>query len=293
MTENNTTRFLIIGYQRSGTTVISHLLRGHPDVSSLGGELRIEPFFSQGTRVFTGGYASEDAKAHGHAMLFDALAGEAQAEQTHALGAKTVCNSPKDAERIVRTVSEHMPDLKVILIRRDDLVAQYGSTMEQLRTGVSHSWYQKWQGNNAKSLRIGKWLFERYVLVVLQTYDKLRTLKATNPVLEIGYEDFSADNDKTYRELLGFLGLHYVEPAWLASKKVLPSPDSYIDNYYDMKADMQALKHRFDNGGISPRFDFALKLYKRVHDALNLSRQFRKHRNRIRRQLINARAIQE
>ena len=55
MTENNTTRFLIIGYQRSGTTVISHLLRGHPDVSSLGGELRIEPFFSHGTRVFTGG----------------------------------------------------------------------------------------------------------------------------------------------------------------------------------------------------------------------------------------------
>lgn len=291
--KENSTRFLVIGYQRSGTTVLSLLINGHPNVSSLDGELRIDPFFSLGTRTFTGGYASKIAAKNGHSLLFNALTSENYDDQTIACGAKTVCNAPKLANKIVKTVSNHLKDVKIVLIRRENLVAQYGSAMEQKRTGVSHSWYRNWKGQNAKKLKINKLLFKRYVLVVLATYDELRKLARTNQILEISYEKFNQNKDSVYGDILNFLDLPYIEPSWLSSKKVLPSPENYISNYKEIEMVLQETKREYENSRITLITDIGLKIYTRLYNMLDLVGRYRILRNRRRRRLINQGKISE
>lgn len=289
----NKTRFLIIGYQRSGTTVLSQIINGHPNVSALDGELNVHPFFSLGIRIFTGGYASENAVKNGHSLLFNALTSECLNDNTLALGAKTVCNAPKLANKIVKTVSNHLNDIKIILIRREDLVAQYGSMREQKRTGVSHSWYKNWKGQTAKKIKVNELLFKRYVLVVLATYDELRRLSKNNQILELSYEAFCQDNDSIYRDMLSFLDLPYEPPSWLSSKKVLPAPDRYVSNYKEMQMVMQRIKNDYEKGLIASHVDIGLKIYTRLYNMLDLVGRFRAIRNRRRRRLINQGKIQE
>ena len=70
--DSDPTRYLIVGYSRSGTTVIHLALKGHPQVSAFNGELRPEPFFSLGISAFNGSPAgnSEVELQRGHRAVF-------------------------------------------------------------------------------------------------------------------------------------------------------------------------------------------------------------------------------
>ncbi|NNG00362.1 MAG: hypothetical protein HKM93_13330 [Desulfobacteraceae bacterium] len=233
MTEK--TRYLIIGWSRSGTTITHLAIKGHPNAAALNDEMKIEPFFTKGISSFTHGNDYPEEKQKGYSALFDALTLIRSTDQTTAHGVKIACNSHKIARHLVRVLQENMKDLKVIIIVRKDLVAQIGSALSGKKSGIMHSWYKGYERRKVKQLRISKWRLTSFALNVRKMYDVLRELKKTHDLLEIQYEDLLENPGRFYSTLFNFLNLPAMEPIWIESKKVLPSPENYIKNYHELK----------------------------------------------------------
>ena len=240
------TRYLLIGYSRSGTTVVHLALKGHPNVCALNDELRPEPFFTKGISTFTHGADFEDEKEKGFSAIFDAITLIRANESTLANGAKTACNSHVSANVLVGVLQKYMRDLKVVIILRKDLVAQNGSGIIGKKTGIMHSWYKGFEGRKVDQIKINKWGFIGYVHDVHRMYGELSELKRTHDVLEVWYEDLLSEGNEFYYKIFRFLGLPEIEPTWLASKKVLPPPQDYIANYSQLNYEL----HRYENGSL-------------------------------------------
>ena len=150
------------------------------------------------------------------------------------------------ARKVVNVLQNHLKDLKVLIIYRKDLVAQYGSAVHAKKSGIWHSWYKECDKMKASKIKISKWRFIAYVARVVKMYDALKELKNTHDVLELYYEDLILDPSNFYRKIYQFLNLPIVNPTWLKSKKVLPPPQDYIFNYEEMVS----LQRDLENGTV-------------------------------------------
>lgn len=235
-------RYIIIGSARSGTTVMHLALMGHPNICALNDELKVAPFFTGGISTFTYGNDLDTEKQKGYSALFDALTMIRANSSTIAHGMKTVCNSKKLAETIVDVLQKHLQDVKVIVVFREDLVAQYASAESARKTGIMHSWYKGFGNRTVSLMKVNRWRFIAYALSVLRMYGVLAKLKKTHDVLEVRYEDMLKDAEQFYANLFSFLELRAMEPTWLTSKKVMPPPEDYIDNYAAMRKQLERIK---------------------------------------------------
>ena len=195
-----------------------------------------QPFYDEGLAVFTGGYLNKIKTAHHHRVLFDAITTLRVTGATRYHGAKTVVNSPRGARSIVAVLRRAFPGIKIVMVRRNDWVAQYGSVLQRARTGIAHSWRkgkdgQPWMPGEADPVSINPLLFRLYAMRVHETLEELDALRATHPVHVLGYEAYCRDPDAGYRAVLRFLELPYVAPTWMFSQKVSPPPRSFIRNY--------------------------------------------------------------
>lgn len=250
------TRYLVIGYSRSGTTVTQHLISGHPKASGFVGEIKPDPFFTKGIEVFTHGKAPRD-KEQEYPALFDAMTLINSNEETIANGGKTACNSSIKAQKIVSTLQKYLKDVKVIIIRRNDLAAQYGSGMHGQKTGIMHS-FNKGYDNNRKihMLKPNKLRFISHARSVYAMYDALDELKETHDVLEVNYEDIISDLKTFSNNVFEFLNLPVVDPVWLKDKKVMPPPEDYIKNYRELTE----ISKKIRNGELPSHIIFLSKL---------------------------------
>ena len=82
-----TVRFLVVGSQRSGTTVTQAVLRGHAEVSIPMEETRPD-LLTDGYRACTYGLETYASRCRMNGRLFDALAGCLADERTRAMGLK-------------------------------------------------------------------------------------------------------------------------------------------------------------------------------------------------------------
>jgi hypothetical protein len=249
------TRYLVIGYSRSGTTVVHLALKGHPNVCALNDELKPEPFFTKGISTFTHGADFKDEKEKGFSAIFDAVTRIRANENTLANGAKTACNSPELAKAVVAVLQNYLRDLKVVIILRKDLVAQNGSGIIGKKTGIMHSWYKGFEGRKIDKIKINKWRFIAYVHNVHRMYNELSKLKKTHDVLELCYEDLLSGEIEFFPKIFRFVGVPEIDPTWLSSKKVLPPPQDYITNYTGLKTSLQ----RYENGTMPKHVLFAAR----------------------------------
>ncbi len=240
------TRYIIIGPNRSGTTVVHLAVEGHPNATALSDEMRVSTFFTRGIRAFTYGSELPEERQRGFSALFDAITLLRGSPDTMAYGAKVATNSPRLARVIVETLQDSLPDMKVIIMARRDLVAQYGSLLHMRRSGILHSWYEGFKTLKVRKMRISKWRFLTYCIGIEGMYRTLLDLKATHDVLDVEFEDLLSNPSVMYARLFQFLGLPAVEPNWVDSKKVLPPPDRYIKNY----AQLRVLLEKFRQGNL-------------------------------------------
>jgi LPS sulfotransferase NodH len=241
-------RYLIIGSARSGTTAIHLAVLGHPNAAGLVDELKIDPLLTQGRYTFTRG---RDPKRDRDCMLpavYDALTTLNSDSDTQVHGAKVVCNSVKMARRLVSVLQQQLPDIKIILIRRRDLVAQFGSGLIGRSTGVMHAWNPGAKDRQIEPIHIDRWQLTAFAAGRLRTYDVLDTLSTSHDLLGVDYESLLNEPDDLYRSLYRFLGLPEMQPDWMAAKKVLPPPDRYIRNYAAMRERLRAIERGEING---------------------------------------------
>ena len=270
-------RYLIVGCGRSGSTLIHLLLKGHPNIAALNDELNVSPFFTKGISTFTFGSDLVKEKNLGFTVLFDAVTSISAEDHTTSHGAKCVCHSPTQAWAVVDTLQKHLKDLKIILTIRNDLVAQYGSLVQAKKSGIYHSWYRGFENRKINKLRINKWLFFTYAINCLDILKVLSELHKTHDVIECLYEDFLVNPASVRKQVFNFLDVPQVDVTWLNSKKVMPDPDKYIENYSEMTSLLGQLRAEHARDDLSPMTIALSKTITRQHRRIvNVMDRFRK-----------------
>ena len=238
-------RYILVGPARSGTTVTHLALKGHPNVSAVRDEVRIDPLFTQGMGAFTTSgktYLSEQEQENHISAIFDAITTLEADQNTIASGLKIAVSSPKLASQLVECLQTYMKDITIILTVREDIVAQYGSGLRSRATGQSHSW-RKAKGNGDFTVNIAEDKFVSYANEILNVLEVLQKLKSTHQVIEINYEKNILPNMyEAYYKLFEALGLPQVEISWLNSSKVAPPPEEYILNYVNLRDILEQIK---------------------------------------------------
>lgn len=230
----NYLRYLVLGLGRSGTTAIHFALKGHPNVSALNDEVKVE-FFSEGLSTFTQRDDNELEKKTGYNLLFDSIAGIFANKETKAIGMKCVPADVKATKILTNAIRKHFPDIKIILLNRKDITAQYGSMVRAQTTGEWHSWRQP-EHPSTTQIKINKHLFKKYILRSSLKFNELKTLANSHDLLEVGYEDcLLSENGPDFSKVFDFLGLPKLSATWLNCDKVAPPPEKYISNYDKMR----------------------------------------------------------
>lgn len=227
-------KYIIVGPGRSGTTVTHLILRGHPQVSALNDEVKICELFGKGISSFTFGNDLEDETAKGFKKAFDLLASLNFRPNTKVAGIKCAVGTVEDAKIFVERIKLSFPDMNIILTVREDILAQFGSRLRAKKTGLYHSWGKE-KIKKPISVTIEKGMYSDYLLFNLKIIEILRGLKQTNRFLEISYEKDILPGLNYYKKLYNFLDLNQIEPTWVSSKKVAPSPREFISNYDKIK----------------------------------------------------------
>lgn len=235
-------RYLIVGCERSGTTAVDQAVTGHPEVSAVHDEIRADPLFVKGLSIFTCGHERPEEHTKGWRALFDAIAGINCDEKTRVIGMKCAISRLHKVKSIVENAKKIDANLRIIFVNRGDLAAQYGSLLRARQTGIWHSWNQG-KSVSAQKINPDLSIFSQYASECLEIAKEFRSLKTCLPFKEVSYEnDIEPNLLGCARDVFEFLGLSPCEPHWLNSKKVSPPPESFINNYAGMVAEVERLR---------------------------------------------------
>lgn len=233
-------KFIILGMQRSGTTVTHVCLNGHPHVTMPSDEVMTSPFFTRGLATFTGGKESYADRMLGYEKLFELLTSLHATDETQAIGFKTAVGNHHEALEVCTSVREYFPDVRIILVSRDDLVAQCGSLVRAEKSGEWHAWEGQKQSELDGKLTIDVERFREYASGCKQTVAQLRSLSTTHALLDFRYESHIAPG-VDHASLFDFLDLPQVEVSWLRMKKVAPPARDFIANYDALATELEAM----------------------------------------------------
>ena len=247
------TRYVIAGLPRSGTTLVHKAISGHPNASALNDELRVSPFWDRGLSTFTFGHETPEERRGGHVALFDAVTSIHASAETRVFGVKCCVSSPMEAELVITSTMRAIPGVKIIVVLRRDLVAQYASLLRARRSGAWHSWRHTDRPPVAH-VRIRPLLFDRYVTNALDTMARLQCAPAAYLVV---YEELVVSKSDGFRGIFDFLGLPNMPIDWELGHKVSPAPEAYIDNYHEMSNRLASLMDRHASGSLAPSTRFA------------------------------------
>ena len=227
-------QFLIVGPHRSGTTLVHHILRFHPQVSSLKDEVKVVPLFESGISAFTYGHETEDEYRVGFARAFQMLAGINAGPDTRAAGIKCALAFLEQAQILVDCCKTYLTDLDIILTVREDLLAQFGSLKRAESTGRWHSFTTADDDPRAR-ITVDKDEYTEYFLMHTQIIKTIRSLAETHRCLELCYERDILHNASLYARLYDFLELDHFKPSGELPRKVAPAPEDFIEDYYTLK----------------------------------------------------------
>ncbi len=225
----NRQRFLVIGCARSGTTISQLALAGHPEISMFTGEIKPQPFFSEGITTFTYGNQNEIEKTQGWTRLFDAISTMHPKSHIKANGIKTVVYKVSDALLIKENIQQNFPNIKIVYVYRKNLLAQYASLLLAMKTGQWHSWSIPNSLPFKGLINIKKRSFGFYLKQCFWINEIIPSLEKTHEVLRFSYEDDILKS--SFGKLFDFLDVQNINPHWIDSEKVAPDPEKYIERY--------------------------------------------------------------
>ncbi len=223
-------RVLIVGTQRSGTSVTHVCLAGHPQVAALAEEMHT---------MFFSSTAPGDGEAQLFLDTFDFLAGARDGIAVCAM--KTALPSAAHASQLAACLATNGRGLDLVVVRRADLVAQLGSLRLAEQTGT---WHRR-GGEAAAAGRVALTAdeVERYVAECAAIDACVDTLRDGRRVLDLGYEEHIATG-AAWPLLFRFLGIDDVAPTWIDMGKRSPEPEAFIDDYATWSERVRAIAAR-------------------------------------------------
>ena len=118
----------------------------------------------------------------------------------------------------------------------DSAVQSLIGIVKSQKTGV-WGWHVDDSENRlAPTLELDRYEFAECAIESYQIRRVLCQLQNTHDVLGISYEDIILEGDlPTYDPLFEFVGVEPVRADWLTDRKLSPPPESYIENYRQLK----------------------------------------------------------
>jgi hypothetical protein len=166
-----------------------------------------------------------------------------------ARGMKLTTGSKECARSLAEGVRTHLPDVRIILLVRRDLVAQFGSLIKSQKTGVWGRHVGETKGQSLPTLELDRHEFAEYAIEAYQIRRILRSMQDTHEILEIEYEEVLLDgNLPTHDPLLNFVGVEPQRADWLTDRKLSPPPESYIENYQQLLNLQNRIERSLKNG---------------------------------------------
>jgi len=258
-------RFLIVGLQRSGTTVISELLSGHPEVCMFSDELKVTPLFSKGIRTYGMGNETENDVKIGFQAIFDTITRTNKNVSTW--GAKIALQEPKDAKILISCLNQNFENIKIIYINRTDSIARIGSLLNARKTKIYHSTDAPKKFKN-KKITISKKTFRKYFLKELKIKEILHFNKK-HTVININYEN-DILTKRFKHTVFRDLGLPIIKPDWQYLKKISLNPEDYINNINYLIKYKHNLESNYSNNRISYKPSFIEKKKMIIKHYLNI-----------------------
>lgn len=226
-------RYLIVGPQRSGTTFIHLGLRGHPDVSSFYDEIAIENFFNKGTDVFVTGMGdvyTEKETENRYIKLFDFLANLEGKQDPLAVGLKCAISDSNQMETLVKSINEHFSFIRLIIIKRTNVIEQFISLERAKQHGYWHSTQQGQPPQDLK-LNLNEDSFIRFFYNHTKVSEGLNILAKNCHSMVINYEnDIEGAGKSVFEKIFKFLEVPTLEPSWVKMKKLNPVPENHLLN---------------------------------------------------------------
>ncbi len=244
---SSATRYMVVGMPRSGTTAVHNTLRGHPAVSALHKEVAVDPFLTQGVAIFTRKHPKTRPSI---SSLFDLMTSTQSVKDPEAQGMKLTTGSDERARAFVEGVRTYLPNVRIILLVRGDLVAQFGSLVKSQKTDVWGRHVGESKGRRtAPALELDRYEFAEYAIEAHQIRRRLRGLRETHKMLEISYEGVLLSGDlPSHDPLFNFVGVEPQRADWLTDRKLSPPPGSYIQNYDELASQHKRIKEELKNG---------------------------------------------
>lgn len=266
-------RFIVIGIPRSGTSVSYNSILEHTEVSGVNDEVITRYFFESPLSKFTFGNNLQIEEERSYQKLFDAICSLNTNGKTKAIGMKVTIATPRDATILVAALKKRLPSVKVIWVKRENLIALFGSFIRAQKTKIHHSIQQtKLSSNTNSRVKIPKAKFIKFLLDEFEINKELEKLKETHNLLEFFYEkDVMAGN---YEKIIEFLDLNKEGPIDSALKKVAPNPERYISNYKKTEKVMRNVYTYIEKNN-----DY--KKYERIRRRVNKIKRFRKKVKRL------------
>ncbi|MFW6026212.1 MAG: sulfotransferase [Candidatus Woesearchaeota archaeon] len=226
--ENKLRKYIIIGCSRSGTTVTHIALKGHPHVYALNDEVKIKNLFHNPLSLFTHGNNLKEEEEKFIRVLFEDITSLNPAQKKiNAKGIKVAVAKPEEAKLFVSRIKTFFPDVYIIFVKRNELLAQYASAVRAQKSGKHHSWQKA--KKNVPKIKINKYKYVSYLLDCLQIHSEIEQLNLTNHFIEFNYENDIMQNN--YGKLFEFMKLDNIPPDWIDANKLSPSPQTFIKDY--------------------------------------------------------------
>ncbi len=232
-------RFVVLGTQRTGTTLVSTSLNSHPKVKCLGEAFKA--FLPRGdVDVADSGYrrywSSSLGRRCAHYLrrersvrtFLDELYGGTDCA---AVGFKLMFNQLRQAPAILDYFEEHA--VRCINVYRDNILKTLVSRLSARATGVFHATEKK---ARPKVTIQTAGLIERLTALEAEKTRWRDLVGERLPMMRVSYEDFVRDRDVCGRQVLEFIG---VAPQPLDSRLSKLNPDhlrDIVDNYEEIAA---------------------------------------------------------
>ncbi|GIV33325.1 MAG: hypothetical protein KatS3mg031_0860 [Chitinophagales bacterium] len=228
-TQDEGTPFVMVGLERSGNTVTHAALKAHPEVATFDDEVKYSPFYTTGISVFSFSNERDTVKQASRPALLKFLSFLNHGKSGKAYGIYTV-PAAKDAAGLVKAIQTHYPDVKIILVKRLNIVAQYASS---LIANQSNLWIAtKPLITPYPEVHFNYKNLVTYVILTLHALNELEKLKSSHTVLEWIYEEHLLSDSPSFNPLFDFLGVSRLDVAPFLPAKLNPPPETYIRNYY-------------------------------------------------------------
>lgn len=121
-------KYIVIGCARSGKTVTHLAIKGHPNVYALNDEVKIRKLSENPLSLVTHGSNLKSKENIFIRNLFETLINLNPVNKNNkAKGIKVAVSKPDDAKLFVKRIQHYFPDVYIIFVKQNNLVAQYSS----------------------------------------------------------------------------------------------------------------------------------------------------------------------